>query len=183
MADELEIDEEDVKPKTSKKMILLIVGLIVILIGAGVTFYMVATAPEEVEGEAEVVEGQDDSVKEKKKEEKLNPEELPAPALYFNMEPEFVINLAQDSEQTYLVVKVSLMTRDESVMGVIEANYPLLRSLIIEILASQRSQDLRSFKGKKELKEVLLAEIQSFMKNEIGVVGVEQILFTHFIME
>ena len=182
MAEELEVNGEEQVPQSSKKKIIIIVLVVLILIGGGVgAFFMLSGSGDKaVAGEEAGVE-----VSQAKKDEpkKLDPSEVPSPALYYNMEPELVINLAQDSEQTYLVVKVSLMTRDEAVIGIIESNYPLLRSLIIEILSSQRSQDLRTFQGKTDLKNNILSNIQEFMKKETGVVGVEQILFTHFIME
>lgn len=184
MAEELEIDEADIPPASPKKKIILIALVVLLLIGGGVgAFFMLSGSEEEVATEegVEVEEGVE--AEEKDEAEKLDPNAVPAPALYYNMEPELVINLAQDSEQTYLVVKISLMTRDEVVMGIIESNYPLLRSLIIEILSSQRSQDLRTSQGKTNLKDRILSDIQEFMKQEIGVVGVEKILFTHFIME
>ena len=174
MAEELEIDEEGKSSTSSKKkLIIIVVAAVVLLGGAGAGAYLMFAGgePEQAvaeEGESSEVDAASNG--EKKEElKKLNPDELPAPALYFNMEPELVINLAPDSEQSYLVVKVSLMTRDEAVIGIIESNYPLLRSLIIEILASQRSQELRTFQGKNKLKETILSEVQTFMKQEIGI--------------
>ena len=187
MADELEIEEGDDKPKRSKKIIIIV--LLVIILGAGgagAAFFMMGSAEEEAQV-SEVQEGQETQETaapvQKKEVLKVDPSAMPEPNQYYNMIPEFVINLAPGSEKTYLVVNISLMTRDETILEFLKTNDPLLRSLVIEILTAQRSQDLGSYQGKKDLKALILEEIQSFIKAELGVLGIEKILFTHFIME
>lgn len=178
-------------PKSSLKLVVILLStLLLLLIGAIAAYFILFSgddaAPTAEQGQVEdIEESQEEEIVPPKNREvrKVDPETLPAPALYFEMVPEFVINLAPESEQSYLVVKISLMTRDESILEIIKANNPLLRSLIIETLTSKVSQDLRSFDGKKKLKQEILTQLQQFIRQESGVVGVEQILFTHFIME
>lgn len=108
---------------------------------------------------------------------------LPAQALYFALEPPFVVNLDGDLGPRYLQVEVQLMTRDPVARDNLERHAPAIRAKLLMLFAQQTVADIANRAGKEKLQAQALAEVQKLMRVETGDKGVEALLFTSFVTQ
>jgi len=110
---------------------------------------------------------------------------LPAPALYYALEPAFVVNLdgaAFDSPQ-YLQVEVQLMTRDPRLHALIPQHAPALRARLLLLFAQQSADAIGDRAGKERLQAKALEEVRTLLRTETGSDGIDALLFTSFITQ
>lgn len=154
--------------ETKKSKMPLIIGLVVLLLGgggAGAYFMGVfdsADAAEEGAAEAEPIK---------------------AVALYANLSPDFVLNYKVDGRGRFLKIAISLLTREQAVVDAVEQHMPLLRNELVMLFGAAEFDTLKSAEGKEALRSDALKAIQAIMQKEIGKPGVEQVLFTDFVMQ
>lgn len=161
--DDKKEDQGEEKPK-SKMLLIIIIALVVLLIGGGVgAFLMMSGGDEEVA------------------EESAEPTQQPA--IYFDFKPPFVVNYQWKGRQRYVQISLSMMTRSEAVIGTIQKHMPLVRNNLVMILGAQDFEVLRTPEGKETLRQTILEELQKIMTEETGDPGVEQVLFTNFVMQ
>jgi flagellar FliL protein len=109
---------------------------------------------------------------------------LPAAALYFALDPAFVVNLNGPADgPRYLQVEVQLMTRDPVALKNLESNAPAIRSRLLMLFSQVQPQDIADRPGKEKLQAQALAEVQKLMKAETGNKGAEALLFTSFVTQ
>lgn len=164
---EPEAAEAAEKPK-SKMLLIIIIALVVVLVGGGAAaFFMLSGGDKDKkEGEAEASE-----------------EAAHAPAIYFDMKPPFIVNFQVNGRQRYVQVSLSVMTRKQAVVDLIQKHMPLIRNNLVMMLSSQDFEVLRTPEGKESLRQATLEDIQKIVTEETGEPGVEQVLFTNFVMQ
>jgi flagellar FliL protein len=154
--------------ETKKSKLPLIIGLVVLLLGGGGAgaYFMGVFDSAEVseEGTAEA-------------------EPAKAVALYAKLHPDFVLNFKVDGRGHFLKVAISLLTRDQDVVDAVEQHLPLLRNELVMLFSAAEFDSLRTAEGKESLRGSALAAIQAIMEKEIGKAGVEQVLFTDFVLQ
>ncbi len=161
-------DEAAAEEETKKSKMPLIIGLVVLLLGgggAGAWFMGVfdsADATEEGAAAAEPVK---------------------AVALYASLRPDFVLNYKVNGRGHFLKVAISLLTREQDVVDAVEQHMPLLRNELVMLFGAAEFDSLKVAEGKEALRSSALAAIQAIMEKEIGKPGVEQVLFTDFVMQ
>ena len=161
--DDKKEDQGEEKPK-SKMMLIIIIVLVVLLIGGGVgAFLMMSGGDEEVAAESA--------------------EPAQKPAIYFDFKPPFVVNYQWKGRQRYVQLSLSMMTSDAAVVETITKHMPLVRNNLVMILGAQEFEMLRTPEGKDMLRQTILEELQKIMTEETGDPGVEQVLFTNFVMQ
>lgn len=119
-------------------------------------------------------------------EEELAAEEAEArpAAMYFPVKPPFVVNFQSRGRQRFLQTDVTIMTRDPEIFAAIQANLPLIKNRLVMILGGGVYQELQTHEGKELMRQQALEGIQTVMQEEIGREdGVEQVLFTNFVMQ
>ncbi len=161
--DEKKEGQEEEKPK-SKMMLIIIIVLVVLLIGGGVAAFLLLSG------------GDEDSA-----EEQAEPTQQPA--IYYDFKPPFVANYQWKNRQRYVQLSISMMTRKESVVGAVQKHMPLVRNNLVMILGSQDFEVMRTPEGKDALRQAILEELQKILTQETGEPGVEQVLFTNFVMQ
>lgn len=183
MADEEKPEEgegEEGEGGGGKKKIIIIavVVLLLLLIGGGAAaFFLLGGEDEPIEGEeGEVVE-------EVVEEEEEVVEELPIPAQYIALDPEFVISFQTGSRQRFLQVSIEVMTRQQSIVDAMQLHAPMVRNEIIRIISEEQFDVLRTPDGRKALRMKLLEEVTAIMKREALNEGVEAVLFTNYVMQ
>lgn len=167
-------DENQEKPKAAggkKKLIMLaavILGVIAVSVGAtlGALKYLV---PAQDTTEAPVTA------------EQTPPP--PVPAIYYPLKPPIVVNFSVKGRQRYLQAELTLMTRDGSVISTIELHQSMIRNALILLIGGHSFEELRTAEGKELLRQACLQEIQRLLQQEIGKPGIEQVLFTDFVMQ
>jgi flagellar protein FliL len=167
-------ESKKAKPK-SKKILFIIIGVVVLVLaaGGGAAFFLMHSkkggAAASAEG-GEHGEGGGDAKTHKA-------------AIYQDIKPPFVVDLQDAGRQRYVQISVSLMTRDQKVMDAVVENLPLIRNNLVMVFSAQDINDLKTIDGKEALRQLALEEVQSIMTQEIGKAGIEQVLFTNFVLQ
>lgn len=161
--DEKKEGQEEEKPK-SKMLLIIIAVLVVLLIGGGVAVFL-------------LLSGDDEAATEEASEPTKQP------AIYYDLKPPFVVNYQWKNRQRYVQLSISIVTRKEAVVGAVQKHMPLVRNNVVMILSSQDFEVMRTPEGKDALRQAVLEEIQSILTDETGDAGVEQVLFTNFVMQ
>lgn len=196
----------------SKKKLFLFIGLAVLLVivsigGTVAALKLLAPSGDEEEAEEEVVE-----------------EVVPlAPAIYFQMTPNFTINFNVNGRQRFLQAEITLMYRDPILEPVLKLHMPAIRNGLVMLLSNKNFDELQTKEGKELLKKeafdtvqgILVKEQQAALpkpeededeeeaeedeedtkkdkkkkdkkateKEQPKVPGIEQVLFTNFVMQ
>lgn len=177
MADENENGEEEVKKK-SPLMLIIIVAVVMLVLGGGGAYFLLggkssSPAPAAATAEGETAEGEEAEAANVPKAE----------AVYFSLDPRFVVNFVGKSRARFLQVQIDGVTRDPMIKEDVTLHLPKIRNNILMLLSSKTYDDLSNPEGKEQLRQEVLTEIQSIIKEESGHEGVEDIFFTSFVMQ
>ncbi|MFZ5602052.1 MAG: flagellar basal body-associated protein FliL [Pseudomonadota bacterium] len=156
------------KPK-SKMLLIIIIALVVLLAGGGVAAFFILSGGDkddkkEGEGDAEV-------------------EVQHTAAIYFDFKPPFIVNYQWNGRQRYVQISLSVMTRNQAAVDAIQKHMPLIRNNLVMVFSSQDFDMLRTPEGKEAVRKAALEEIQKILTEETGEPGIEQVLFTNFVMQ
>lgn len=114
-------------------------------------------------------------------EEVLEP--APSPAIYYPLKPPIVVNFSVKGRQRFLQAELTLMTRESDVISAIELHQPMIRNALVLLIGGQPYTEIQTAEGKELLRQQCLQEIQRLLEKEIGKPGIEQVLFTNFVMQ
>ena len=165
MAEEDKVEET---PKKSKKMLIIIIAAVVVLLGgggAGYFFLMGSDAEEEVV------------------------EEVRMPAVYTKIRtksgrPMSVSTVLSDDDRThYLQAYVVAKSRDPLVAPALEKHMPLIVSKLNTMFSTQEFAKLSTLEGKQNLRADATKLLQDILMKRIQIKGVEEVLFTNFVMQ
>ena len=158
-----------------KKLILMVVvGLVLVGLSVGGPLF----ALKMMEGDAPPAETDAAASAEAAPEE-----EVKLPAIYFPLKPTIIVNFNARGKQRFLQAEVSLMVREEDVVAAIEEHSTMLQHGLLMLFSGQDYGELQTAEGKELLRQMALEEVQRMLEQEIGKPGVEQVLFTNFVMQ
>lgn len=171
--DKTQDGDEAARPASGKKRWLLLAGLIlgVALVSVGVTLAAVHLLNKPAE--PAVADG----------EPVAEAPPLPAPAIYYAIRPSLTVNFSVRGRQRFLSSELTLMTRESDVISAVELHLPMIRNALVMLIASQSFEDMQTAEGKELLRQRCLQEVQRLLEQEIGKPGIEQVLFTEFVMQ
>ncbi len=179
MAEENETNEENEeneeaspegKSSKKKKMIIIIVAAVLVLVGVSVGVMMMMGGDSDEEGDASADE---EVVEEVKKE-----------ALYFSIDPAFVVNFQGDGGRSHhLQITLKALTYDEEVYAAVRKHMPLIRNNLVLLFSSQKKDELSTLEGKEKLRAEVLKELKTIVEGELGRPGVDDVFFTGFVMQ
>lgn len=109
--------------------------------------------------------------------------EKPKAAMYFPIKPAFVINFPSRGRQRFLQVDMTVMTRDMDVLNAMQTHSPLIKNQLVMLLSGESYDELQTEEGKELLRQKSLEALQAIMQQEVGKDGIEQVLFTGFVMQ
>ena len=75
------------------------------------------------------------------------------------------------------------MVREEDVVAAIEEHSTMLQHGLLMLFSGQDYGELQTAEGKELLRQMALEEVQRMLEQEIGKPGIEQVLFTNFVMQ
>jgi flagellar protein FliL len=152
-----EEEKEEKKPKKSK-LKLIVIGVIVLFLGAGGFFGY---------------------TKYKKADEKDTVKEEQV-SIIIPLRS-FVVNLFDKKGigKRYLKIRMELEVAKEEDKLKIDNNIPQLRDTVLILLSSQTLKDINTIEGKLELKHAILLRMNQILGNEI----VRRIFFTEFVVQ
>lgn len=196
--------------KGSKKKLFLFVGLallLVIISIGGTVAALKLLAPGDDE------ESDDEEVAVEEVQAPL------APAIYFQMTPNFTINFNVNGRQRFLQAEITLMYRDPELEPILKLHMPAIRNGLVMLLSNKNFDELQTPEGKEILKKEAFDIVQGILIKEQQAVmpksddeeadedadekdkkkhkkskkdkevkqpkfpGIEQVLFTNFVMQ
>jgi len=107
----------------------------------------------------------------------------PAPANYVSLDPPFVVNFEGDSAARFLQISVEVMSRKLEYAEHIKKHMPVIRNNLVMLFGSQTYDKVNTLKGKEDLRQKALTEVQKILEEETGDAGVEALYFTSFVMQ
>lgn len=169
MAEDVKDDTESNGKGGKRKLIIIIVAvLLVLLIAGGAAFFFLGGSDAE-SGDDAAVEGADSA--------------LATPAIYYNLEPAFVVDFNIAGKQRYVQLDVTVMSRSQEQIDAVRLHMPLIRNSLVLLFSSEDFEELRTMDGKQLLKISALEAINSILTQETGEGGIENVLFTNFVMQ
>lgn len=162
---------EQPEPGGGKKRIilwsLLVVLVIVLSVGGTLLAVHLLSAPDEEELAAAA--------------EAQTP--LPQPAIYYPLKPPIIVNFSVKGRQRFLQAELVLMTRENDVISAVELHQSMIRNALVMLIGGQVFSEIQTAEGKELLRQQCLQEIQRLLEQEIGKPGIEQVLFSNFVMQ
>lgn len=169
--DGLDVGEEEGKKGGKKKLIIIIIALLLVLGGGGgAAFFLLG-------GEDEAEVGTEESV------DAGASASATGPAIYLELDPAFVVDFIVANKQRYLQLNLTVKSRDQVKVDAIKVHMPLIRNSLVLLFANQNFDELQSLDGKMALKAAAIESINSILTQETGSGGVEDVLFTNFVMQ
>ena len=197
-----EVEEEPKKSNLLKIIIFVVAGLLLIVVGLGIGYFIFGGEPE-TDPSAEVnqiIEGKETDKKEIEKSEsneegeevgedgliKKNVKAIPEvdsyETTYFEFPGDFTTNLK--GSRKFLQVSVGVSTQyDEKVMEVVDSHQLALRSEILSTISDFTETDISGSDGKKKLSERLMVVLNKKLEALDEFPGIEDVYFTAFILQ
>lgn len=171
MAEEIEKQDQEAQPESSKKppiKLVIILLAVVVLAGGGFTGWtMIKESPDEP--------AQSEGAPAEKAPDK-------APELMmgsmFQLDP-FVVNLSDPGGKRYLKAKIELEYIGEGVQTELTVRLPQLRDAILLHLSSKLLDEIQSVDGKVELRNALIKRINQVLTSG----NVKNLYFTQFVIQ
>ena len=169
MADE-ENNEEEKKGSSKKLIIMIVLGLVVLGIGAGGAMFFMGSKEEPVEmaDEDGMAEGE------------MMEEEM---SIYHELHPAFVANFSGKSKKKYMQVYIVAMAREDAVIEDLKMHMPAIRNDVLMTLSATTSEEIETVDGKEALRQKVLTKIKETMQMKTGKEGIEDIYFTKFVAQ
>lgn len=160
--------DPQVAAKQKRKKLIVIIGAVVLLVGVSVGVTLLMSGSSKDSSDAENVS-----------------EQVPVkqPAIYYSLNPAFVVNFEDKGRSRFLQAELTLLLRDPKVPPALDMHMPAIRNALVMLLSSQSFENLQTPEGKDALRAQALAKIQEVLQQEIGQPGIEQVLFVNFVMQ
>ncbi|MCB1661234.1 MAG: flagellar basal body-associated FliL family protein [Pseudomonadales bacterium] len=104
-------------------------------------------------------------------------------SIYFRLEKPFVVNIQSSGRQRHMQVDVTIKGKDQHAMDTLKKHEPVVKNDLNQLFGSQQIQVLQTQEGLLKMNEDATKTVQSFLQKEIGSPGIEQVLFTNFVMQ
>jgi flagellar protein FliL len=107
-----------------------------------------------------------------------------AKAIYYAMDPPFVVNLNEGPRMHFMQITVQLMSHDPAVIAAVEANQPPLRDALIMLLSHQTGETMRGVMGREDVRKQALTDVRKVLAEVAGVKkGLDAVYFTDFVIQ
>lgn len=180
--DDLELDDKASsgdKPPKSKKMIMIIAGVLVLGIATGAGLYFSGVIGG---GGDDASETSEDGVADESAAKPAE-EELASEVIYHKFKPAFVVNFEDKGKLRYFQVDLSVATKKPSIIDELIKHEPVIRNNLVLLYSSKTASELNSTQGKQQLRKQTLEEIQKIMKENTGDTGIDEVYFTGFVVQ
>ncbi len=155
-----------------KKVILLVVLAVLLVSGAiAGTLFFTGAFSHQASADASTADGE------------AAPDKRESPPIYISLDPAFTVTFAEAERARFLQLKVEVATHDPDVQTTIDSIMPTVRNGLVMLFSGQRAADLETREGKEKLRKEALQEVQGILKEYTGKPGVEEVLFTSFLMQ
>ena len=105
------------------------------------------------------------------------------PVEYLELTPSFIVNFPHQGRQRFLQATVSIMSRDTEATAAILEHMPVVRHNLINLFSAQMLLVFENPAGVELLRQLATQEVKQVLMQEIGRDGIEEVLFTNFVMQ
>ena len=173
MADDLDVSADDgAKGGKAKLIIIIVAAVLVLAVGGGAAYFLLSDSSED-DTSAVASESISQNVG----------ASASGPAIYLKLAPAFVVDFIVGGKQRYLQLNLTVKSRDQGQVDAIKIHMPLIRNSLVLLFSSQEFNELQSTEGKMALKSASVESINTILQQETGAAGVEDVLFTNFVMQ
>lgn len=108
----------------------------------------------------------------------------PAPALFHQLDPSFVVNFEAEQLVRFLQVTIEVMTRDPATLEFVKQHEPVIRNDLLMLLSNQKYAQIATQAGKDELRARALEAVRAIAAREgADPARLEAVYFTSFVMQ
>ncbi len=107
----------------------------------------------------------------------------PLERFYYNIHPEFVINLPGKGSPKFLMLEMTAATTDEKAKAAIDDHIPELRNNLLMMLGEQSGTELNTTSGKDALREKAQLIVDELVTKHYGPGRITDVFFTRFVMQ
>jgi len=105
-------------------------------------------------------------------------------AVYYSMSPAFVSNFGlSERKLSYVKAEISLKVENEALLEKIKSNEALIRHQIVMLLSAQTKQEMETPAAQETIRVAALSRVKEALAKELGKTGVEDLLFTSFVVQ
>ncbi len=171
MADEKDIaDDSPADGSGRKRLIIIAAGVLVLLLGAGGATYFMLDSEQPAVAEAEEAQPEPVVVEE-------------GEPVYYSFDPAFVVSLPPGGPAGMLQIAIDVMSRTPGVAETLEANDPMLRHHVLNLLETQQAADLMTVQGKEALQAELHRLLSEKLKELDQPGEIKGVYFTQLVMQ
>lgn len=105
------------------------------------------------------------------------------PVEYLALSPSFIVNFPHEGRQRYLQAELTVMSRDPQALAAVQQHMPVIRHNLITLFNAQLLLVFEDPTGVETLRQLATEEVRSVLQEEIGRPGIEEVLFTTFVMQ
>jgi flagellar FliL protein len=163
-------DEQDAAPAGKSKIVLMATLALLVLGGAGAAWFFLFSGGDDATDEGETVE----------QAEQRPPQ---GPVTYQALSPSFIVNFPHQGRQRYLQAELTVMSRDPAALAAVRQHMPVIRHNLITLFNAQLLLVFEDPTGVETLRQLATEEVQRILQEEIGRPGIEEVLFTTFVMQ
>jgi flagellar FliL protein len=168
MAAQEKLDLGEEKKKSSK-------GVVLIVLGAVVGTLMVVFAALHFAG-IFPPGGKPDEAHEKEADHK--------PTIYLALQPAFVVNFKNNPEARIAQIELSVSSTDQSILDVVKKHTPMIRNNLLLLLSGEDPSALKTSEGKEALRGRIKDAIRKVVVEQAHRKdGVDGVFFTGFVMQ
>lgn len=167
----LDVGAEDGKKGGKKKLIIILVVALLVLGGGGAAAFFLLMGGDDTEAAAQEETASAEMV------------QTDGPAIYLEIDQPFVVDFMISGKQRYLQLNMTLKSRDQAQIDAVKIHMPLIRNSLVLLFSSQSFDELQTVAGKQALKTASIAAINQILTQETGAGGIEDVLFTNFVMQ
>jgi len=105
------------------------------------------------------------------------------PVEYLSLAPAFVVNFPHQGRQRFMQADVTVMSRDAGAIAAVRQHMPAIRHSLINLFSAQLLLVFEDPAGIERLRLLATEEVNLVLEREIGRRGVDEVLFTSFVMQ
>lgn len=105
------------------------------------------------------------------------------PVEYLSLAPAFIVNFPHQGRQRFMQADLTVMSRDAQAIAAVRQHMPAIRHSLINLFSAQLLLVFEDPSGIERLRQLATQEVNAVLEREIGRQGVEEVLFTSFVMQ
>lgn len=102
---------------------------------------------------------------------------------YVEITPPFVVNLDEEDSIRFLQVNAQIKLTSVEHASELHHHLPAIRHAMVMLLSSHSTAQIKTLKGKEDLRQQAVQELNKVMEENTGVASIKAVYFTGFIIQ